>query len=31
MILYVNACMRKESRSEQIARAVLKRLGGEQE
>ena len=31
MILYVNACMRKESRTEQIARAVLKRLGGEQE
>ena len=31
MILYVNACVRKESRTERIARAVLKRLGGEQE
>jgi len=31
MVLYVNACVRKESRTEQIARALLERLGGERE
>ena len=31
MVLYINACVRKESRTERIARALLKRLGGEQE
>lgn len=31
MVLYVNACVRKESRTEQIARAILERLGGERE
>lgn len=31
MVLYVNACVRKESRTDQIAMALLRRLGGEQE
>ena len=31
MVLYVNACVRKESRTNQIAQALLKKLGGEQE
>ena len=29
MILYVNACVRKESRTDRIARALLQKLGGE--
>ena len=29
MILYVNACVRRESRTDFIARALLKKLGGE--
>ena len=28
MFLFVNACVRKESRTERLARALLKRLGG---
>jgi FMN-dependent NADH-azoreductase len=31
MILYVNACVRSESRTDRIARVLLGRLGGEQE
>ena len=31
MVLYVNACARKESRTDRIARALLRRLGGERE
>ena len=31
MILYVNACVRSESRTDRIARALLGRLGGKQE
>ena len=31
MILYVNACVRADSRTDRIARALLERLGGEQE
>lgn len=31
MVLYVNACVRKESRTERLAKALLKRLGGEYE
>ena len=31
MILYVNACVRPDSRTNRIARALLERLGGEQE
>lgn len=29
MILYINACVRKDSRTDKIARAVLQKLGGE--
>ena len=29
MVLYINACVRKESRTDRIARAVLKKLGNE--
>ncbi len=29
MVLYINSCVREESRTERIARAVLKKLGGE--
>ena len=29
MILYINACVRKESRTDKIAREVLNKLGGE--
>ena len=29
MILYVNACVRRESRTDRIARALLERIGGE--
>ena len=31
MILFVNACVRSDSRTEQLARALLERLDGEQE
>ncbi len=31
MILYVNACVRSESRTDRIARVLLGRLGGKQE
>lgn len=31
MVLYVNACVRSDSRTDRIARALLERLGGEQE
>ena len=31
MVLYVNACVRKESRTERLAKALLKRLGSEYE
>lgn len=31
MILFINACVRSDSRTEQIARALLRRLGGKQE
>ena len=31
MILYVNACVRRESRTDRIARALLAKLGGEVE
>ena len=31
MILYVNACVRPESRTDRIARALLEKLGGEYE
>ena len=29
MVLYINACVRKESRTDRMARAVLKKLGNE--
>lgn len=29
MILYVNACVRQDSRSDELARALLRRLGGD--
>ena len=31
MVLFVNACVRSDSRTEQLARALLERLDGEQE
>ena len=31
MILFINACVRSDSRTEQIARALLRKLGGRQE
>lgn len=31
MVLYVNACVREDSRTDRIARALLQRLSGEQE
>ena len=29
MILYINSCVRKGSRTDRIARALLEKLGGE--
>ena len=29
MILYINACMRGESRTDRIAKALLQKLGGD--
>ena len=31
MVLYVNACVREESRTERLAKTLLKRLGGASE
>lgn len=31
MVLYINACVREESRTDRLARALLKKLGGEYE